>query len=66
MSKEINALEINGEIENPFPEIFHKKMGSSIVRGLSDHFQLNWFGVNMEFVQQGGSSGLKHWHTESE
>ncbi|WP_196161513.1 cupin domain-containing protein [Reinekea sp. G2M2-21] len=66
MTEPINALEIKCESDNPFPEIFHNKMGASIFRGLSDHFQLNSFGVNMEVVQPGGSSGLKHWHTESE
>jgi len=66
MSKPINALEISGETDNPFPTLFHEKMGTSIFRGLSDQFQLNSFGVNMEVVQPGGSSGLKHWHTESE
>jgi uncharacterized cupin superfamily protein len=66
MSKPMSAIEVEGETENPFPEVFHEKMGVSFFRSLSDQFQLSAFGVNMEVVQPGGSSGLAHWHTESE
>jgi len=66
MTKPINAFEIESEADNPFPKVFHEKMGASAFRGLSDQFHLNAFGVNLEVVQPGGSSGLKHWHTESE
>ncbi|WLD59636.1 cupin domain-containing protein [Salinispirillum sp. LH 10-3-1] len=66
MTKPIKAIKIAGETDNPFPEEFHKKMGRSVCRGLSDQFGLTGFGVNLETILPGGSSGLKHWHTESE
>jgi uncharacterized cupin superfamily protein len=66
MSKPIIAKNLKGCSDNPFPQVFHSKMGDSVWRGLSDEFKLSHFGVNMEVILPGGSSGLKHWHTHSE
>lgn len=62
----MNALDVESSTANPFPEVFHEKMGESEWRGLSDTFGLSQFGANLETIKPGGSSGLKHWHTKSE
>lgn len=41
-------------------------MGPSEWRGLGDAFDLTAIGCNLEVIKPGGSSGLKHWHTDSE
>lgn len=66
MSKPTLALDIPSSTDNPFPDEFHNKMGQSEWRGLSDSFDLTQFGVNMEIIKPGGSSGLSHWHTDAE
>jgi len=62
----LKAESVVASSDNPFPECFHEKMGESEVRGLSDHFGLTQFGFNLEVIKPNGSSGLTHWHTESD
>lgn len=66
MNKPINAFEVVSSTDNPFPKVFHEKMGDSEWRGLSDNFGLSQFGTNIEVIRPSGSSGLKHRHTKSE
>jgi uncharacterized cupin superfamily protein len=64
--KSMDAMSLTAQTDNPFPDVFHAKMGPAQVRALSDAFGLQGFGVNLEVVVPGASSGLRHWHTRSE
>ena len=48
------------------PEPFGSRLGAWEGRSLGDHFELTQFGVNLETVQPGCESALRHWHTRSD
>lgn len=62
----IAGTEVFAETESGFPEPFCTKMGQSAWRGLSDEFDLTQFGVNLEVIEPGGQSALRHWHSKSD
>ncbi|UXH99982.1 cupin domain-containing protein [Photobacterium sp. TY1-4] len=66
MPKAKIALEIEGDTFNPFPEPLKTRLGSAECRSLGDSFGLSQFGVNLEVLQPGAQSALRHWHTESD
>jgi uncharacterized cupin superfamily protein len=48
------------------PEPFGSRLGAWEGRSLGDHFEHAQFGVNLETVQPGCESALRHWHTRSD
>ena len=66
MKPAIHYLDIASDSENPYPEPLKSKLGVAEWRGLSDHFNLTHFGVNLEILQPKALSSLRHWHTKSD
>ena len=48
------------------PEPFASRLGAWEGRGLGDYFGLTQFGANLETIQPGCESALRHWHTRSD
>jgi uncharacterized cupin superfamily protein len=57
------AQSIRAESGGGYPEPFQSRMGQSEWRRLGDAFGLTQFGVNLETLQPGAQSALRHWHT---
>ena len=62
-NRPITALEVSTKSGNPYPEPFHSRMGDITWRALGDQFGLTQFGFNLETLEPGGQSSLRHWHT---
>jgi uncharacterized cupin superfamily protein len=62
-NRPITALEVSTNSGNPYPEPFHSRMGDITWRALGDQFGLTQFGFNLETLEPGGQSSLRHWHT---
>ncbi|MDQ2962300.1 MAG: cupin domain-containing protein, partial [Pseudomonadota bacterium] len=59
----IVALEIKPESGGGYPEPFTSRMGDADWRRLGNVFGLTQFGINLETLQPGAQSSLRHWHT---
>ena len=46
-----------------YPEPFKSRMGDASWRSMGDAFGLTQFGINLETLQPGAQSALRHWHT---
>lgn len=49
-----------------YPEPFASRMGQSNWCALGDPFGITQFGVNLETLEPGAQSALRHWHTLSD
>jgi uncharacterized cupin superfamily protein len=59
----IKADTISPESGSGYPEPFKARMGEANWRPLGEPFGLSQFGVNLETLQPGAQSALRHWHT---
>ena len=66
MNPAIDAEGVRPAIRPTAPEPFGSRLGAWEGRSLGDHFELTQFGVNLETVQPGCESALRHWHTRSD
>jgi uncharacterized cupin superfamily protein len=62
----IQSAEVKEEAGNPYPQPFHSRMGKATWRALGDQFGLTQFGFNLETLEPGAQSALRHWHTLSD
>lgn len=62
----VNAQEIECQSGSSYPEPFASRMGESNWRALGDRFGLTQFGLNLETLEPGAQSALRHWHTLSD
>ncbi|HTL25859.1 MAG TPA: cupin domain-containing protein [Burkholderiales bacterium] len=62
-TRPITALEVRPQSGNPYPEPFASRMGNADWRALGDAFGLTQFGFNLETLEPGAQSSLRHWHT---
>ena len=64
--KPVPALAVEAHTAVPgtgYPEPFFSRMGDGDWRRLGDAFGLTQFGINLETLQPGAQSALRHWHT---
>lgn len=61
-SNPINADTVPSQSGSTYPEPFKSRMGDSAWLPLGDAFGLTQFGVNLETLQPGAESALRHWH----
>ena len=59
----IVALDVPAESGSTYPEPFATRMGEGTWRALGDSFGLTQFGFNLETLEPGAQSSLRHWHT---
>lgn len=64
--KPMHADVVVAESEVSYPEPFKTCMGHAVWRLLGDSFGLTQFGVNLETLQPGAQSALRHWHRLSD
>ncbi|HEY2862932.1 MAG TPA: cupin domain-containing protein [Casimicrobiaceae bacterium] len=57
------AREVAAESSGGYPEPFQSRTGIAHWRRLGDAFGLTRFGFNLETLQPGAQSALRHWHT---
>jgi len=57
------AQSVTAESWTAYPEPFKSRMGDFSRRPLGDAFGLTQFGANLETLQPGAESALRHWHT---
>ena len=62
----IAALEVSAKSGSTYPEPFRSRMGHGTWRALGDPFGLTQFGINLETLEPGAQSALRHWHTLSD
>ena len=62
----IQAEQVAPETGSSYPEPFRARMGQGDWRALGDQFGLTQFGFNLETLQPGAQSALRHWHTLSD
>ena len=62
----IAALEVSAKSGSSYPEPFRSRMGGGTWRALGDSFGLTQFGINLETLEPGAQSALRHWHTLSD
>ena len=60
------ALEVSKKSGSSYPEPFRSRMGDGTWRALGDSFGLTQFGFNLETLEPGAQSALRHWHTLSD
>ena len=60
------ALEVSAKSGGSYPEPFRSRMGEGTWRALGDAFGLTQFGFNLETLEPGAQSALRHWHTLSD
>ncbi len=61
--KILRATDVNARTGSSYPEPFASRMGNADWRALGDAFGLTQYGVNLETLQPGAQSALRHWHT---
>jgi uncharacterized cupin superfamily protein len=66
MKPAIEATAVSPATRPAAPEPFASRLGAWEGRSLGDYFALTQFGVNLEIVQPGCESALRHWHTRSD
>lgn len=59
----ILATDVKSETGCSYPEPFKTRMGDGHWRRLGEVFGLTQFGFNLETLQPGAQSSLRHWHT---
>ena len=59
----VRADALPAQSEGGYPEPFGSRMGQGDWRRLGDAFGLTQFGINLETLQPGAQSALRHWHT---
>jgi uncharacterized cupin superfamily protein len=62
----LQATDVAPQSGSNYPEPFASRMGVGDWRSLGDAFGLTQFGVNLETLQPGAQSALRHWHTLSD
>ena len=62
----IPAESIAPRSEISYPEPFRSRMGQGNWRQLGDHFDITQFGINLEVLEPGAQSSVRHWHTLSD
>ena len=65
-ARPVQATEVAAQSGSNYPEPFASRMGQGDWRSLGDAFGLTQFGVNLETLQPGAQSALRHWHTLSD
>src|SRR3990172_2842760 len=63
MTKPWRATDVPARAGSSYPEPFRSRMGEADWRALGDAFGLTQYGVNLETLQPGAQSALRHWHT---
>jgi len=66
MKPAIDATKIPPESRPSAPEPYASRLGAWEGRSLGNHFGITQFGANLETVQPGCQSALRHWHTKSD
>lgn len=66
MKPAVKAIDVPPATRPAAPEPFASRLGAWEGRSLGDYFALTQFGVNLETVQPGCESALRHWHTRSD
>lgn len=64
--KPVNSLDVAAASGSSYPEPFSSQMGEGDWRSLGDVFGLTQFGFNLERLEPGARSSIKHWHTLSD
>jgi uncharacterized cupin superfamily protein len=59
----IKAEAVTSQSGSSYPEPFKSRMGDANWRALGDAFALTQFGINLETLQPGAESALRHWHS---
>jgi uncharacterized cupin superfamily protein len=62
----IRSIEVTEQSGSSYPEPFRSRMGGSSWRVLGELFKLTQFGFNLETLEPGAQSALRHWHTLSD
>ena len=62
----VRAQDVLAQEGTSYPEPFGTRIGKGNWRALGDPFDLTQFGVNLETLQPGAQSALRHWHTLSD
>jgi len=62
----LRAADVVAQSGSSYPEPFRSRMGIGDWRQLGDAFGLTQYGVNLETLQPGAQSALRHWHTLSD
>ncbi|OGA15466.1 MAG: hypothetical protein A3I63_02170 [Betaproteobacteria bacterium RIFCSPLOWO2_02_FULL_66_14] len=62
----LRDIEVKAKSGSSYPEPFNSRMGNAEWRALGDAFGLTQYGVNLETLQPGAQSALRHWHTLSD
>ncbi len=57
------AESLTAQSGTTYPEPFKSRMGDASWRSMGDAFGLTQFGINLETLQPGAQSALRHWHT---
>jgi len=60
------ALDVEAESGGSYPQPLNAQMGEADWRRLGKVFALTQFGINLETLQPGAQSALRHWHTLSD
>lgn len=66
MNNPIDVMDVVAQTSSALPKPFSSRMGVSQWRSLGDLYKLTHFGVNLEVLQPGAQSSLRHWHSKSE
>ena len=61
-SDPIEASNVPSRSGSNYPEPYKSRMGGAAWRPMGDWFDLTQFGVNLETLQPGAESALRHWH----
>ena len=59
----IQADQVPAKSGSSYPEPFRSRMGAGDWRALGDQFGLTQFGFNLETLEPGAQSSVRHWHT---
>lgn len=62
-SPPIEADQVPAKSGSSYPEPFRGRMGAGSWRALGDAFGLTQFGFNLETLEPGAQSSVRHWHT---
>ena len=62
----IAAYAVTPESGSSYPEPFRSRMGQANWRALGDRFGITQFGFNLETLEPGAQSSVRHWHTLSD
>jgi uncharacterized cupin superfamily protein len=61
--KPVHTTAIPPQSGSSYPEPFRSRMGEGSWQPLGDSFGLTQFGINLEVLEPGAQSALRHWHT---